>query len=427
MCGFGDVRVYTAWVVLASLYLAVPVASAQESLSDSSAHDSNQAAEPAPHFGGPSSVGGTLNRDAKVKAGRFKDFFDAKARIKDEHGFSFGVDYFALYQKASESPGEDDAAGGVLRLYGNWELVGRGSKNTGSLVFKVENRHRLGTDIAPQDLGFEVGYVGLTAVTFSDIGWALTNLYWQQQTLEGRFAFVAGLVDTSDYIDVYGLVDPWSDFSNLAFSTNPTIPLPDQGIGVAVRGLVTENIYVLGGVADLIGDPTDPWGSVESFFDTQEYFTHLEFGWLPSIERRFTDNAHITVWHADERSEEQLPSGWGASISWNRLLNKKWNPFVRAGYADEGGSLWERSFATGIGRHLRGNKDLLLLGLSWGKPTPPTDGSELRDQYTVELLYRWRVARILTLAPDLQLLIDPALNPEEDQIWVVGVRGRLSF
>ena len=95
----------------------------------------------------------------------------------------------------------------------------------------MENRHRLGTDIAPTALGGEIGYAGLTAITFSDIGGALTNLYWSQRLMDNRLAFAIGVVDVTDYVDTYGLVNPWTDFSNLAFSNGPTIAAPSQGLG----------------------------------------------------------------------------------------------------------------------------------------------------------------------------------------------------
>ena len=46
---------------------------------------------------------------------------------------------------------------------------------------------------------------------------------------------MAGIVDVTDYVDTYGLVNHWTNFSNLAFSTDPTIPVPHQGLGAAVR------------------------------------------------------------------------------------------------------------------------------------------------------------------------------------------------
>ena len=226
----------------------------------------SQQDETQPHtrFGGPTSVGGTLDRDSEAKGAvpfgerLLEPYFGFKKGIEKDYGLAFGLDYNALIQTATESPGEDTAAGGVLRIFGRWTLIGRDSGNTGTFVYKVENRHRLGTDLPPQSLGSEIGYAGLTAVPFSDIRWALTNLYWDQQLFNKRVAFVAGVVDTTDYVDVYGLVDPWSDFSNLAFSTDPTIPAPNQGVGAAVRFLAADQFYVLGGIADANGDPTDP-------------------------------------------------------------------------------------------------------------------------------------------------------------------------
>ena len=62
--------------------------------------------------------------------------------------------------------------------------------------------------------------------------------------------------------------------------------------------------------------------------------------------------------------------------------------------------------------------------------TPPSEetfGPDLRDQYTAELHYRLHLLPHLTITPDIQLVIHPALNPDEDQIWVFGLRARLDF
>ena len=37
------------------------------------------------------------------------------------------------------------------------------------------------------------------------------------------------------------------------------------------------------------------------------------------------------------------------------------------------------------------------------------------------------IAPQLAITPDVQLLINPALNPDEDQIWVFGLRARLAL
>jgi porin len=186
------------------------------------------------------------------------------------------VDYNLLYQHASESRQGQNAAGGVLRLFGTLTLLGQESGDPGSIEFKVEDRHRLGTEVAPASLAGQVGYAGLTAVPFSDAGSILTNLYWHQSFLDNRLAYIVGIVDVTDYIGVYGLVNPWTDFANLAFSTDPTTPAPDQGFGAAVRWNPAEHFYVLAGLADANGSPRDPLDSVDGFFSDGEYFKHIE-------------------------------------------------------------------------------------------------------------------------------------------------------
>ena len=173
----------------------------------------------------------------------------------------------------------------------------------------MENRHRLGTDIAPKELGFEAGYAGLTAVTFSDAGWMLTNLYWSQRLMDKRLGFVAGIVDVTDYTDVYGLVNIWTDFNNYAFTTNPSIPAPDQGLGAAARFMATDNLYVIGSIADANGHPPEPGEVFDSFFNDREYFTHLEVGWISEWAKRYNDNIHVTFWHADEQEQVRVDDG----------------------------------------------------------------------------------------------------------------------
>lgn len=395
------------------------------------------ATKPITHFGGPTTVGAQLKHDGRRKGPLIplegldrglQPWFDFKSDLKEKIGLTFGADYNALFQAATESPGEDTAASGAFRFFGQWELIGRGSADSGSLVYKVENRHRLGTDIAPQTLGPEMGYAGLTAVPFSDAGWLLSNLYWQQRLWDNRLAFVFGIVDTTDYVDIYGLVNPWTDFNNLGFSNNPTIPFPSQGMGAAARGFLTPNLYVLAGLADANGDPTKPGDSMDSFFNEGEFFEHVEVGWSPSAKRRMEDNVHITAWQSDARREAGIDDGWGVAASASYLIDERWLPFARIGWSDGGGGAFmEGAASVGVGYYLREKSDLLGLGLNWGRPSDTTFGSGLSDQYTFELFYRLQLLERLAITPDIQVLVDPALNPDTEVAAVFGLRARLAF
>jgi porin len=385
-----------------------------------------------PQFGGPGSVGGTLREDNEVKKSLirlkffdeiFKPWFEFKNNVNKKIGLSFGTDYTAIYQVATESPSENNTAGAIWRVFANWTLIGRESGNTGSLVFKVENRHGLGTSISPQNFGFNLGYIGLTATPYNNFGWGLTNIYWQQRFLEGRLSFIAGIVDVTDYLDIYGLVNPWTQFSNLSFSTGPTIPVPNQGLGAAFGAMLTDNIYIIGGIADANGDPTNPIESFNTFFDNHEYFTHVEIGVTSSKDRIYFDNAHITFWHSDKRVNAGTPSDWGLAFSAAKFINDTWMPFIRGGFSDEGTGVLKGSISTGVGYYFQKTTDLIGLGISWGNPTD----SLLDDKYTAELFYRFQLSQNIAITPDIQLLIEPALNPDENFIVVFGIRARIAL
>ncbi len=71
--------------------------------------------------------------------------------------------------------------------------------------------------------------------------------------------------------------------------------------------------------------------------------------WTTSRERAYLDNLHLTLWHVDERDKAGVEDGWGAVLSFSRYIGDKWMPFLRAGYAKDGGSLLQKSVSAGIG------------------------------------------------------------------------------
>jgi len=391
-------------------------------------------AQTAGSMSGPSSVPAQIRKNDDeartpgiVRTDPLKEFQDAKARLESEHGLTLGADYQALYQHATASPGAQNAASNVLRAYGQWSPFDRGAADTGFLVFKAEYRGKLGTSISPQALGPTIGYAGLTAATFSDAGGLLTNLYWKQQFEKNRFAFVAGVVDVTDYLDVYALVNVWTDFNNLSFSTNPTIPSPSQGLGAAAHWRFTPNYYVLGGIADANGNPHEPQDFFKSFFDVHEYFYHMEFGWIGSWDKRFTDNVHISLWGQDPRVAAGVDRGKGITFSASGTFNDRWTPFLRAGYSDGGGALVDRMVSAGLGYRLNERNDYIGFGAGWARAPTESTGGRVENQYTFEAYYRLQLLRHVQIVPSVQFIDNPASSPTTDSIWVLSMRLRAAF
>lgn len=351
-----------------------------------------------------------------------------KADFAEKTGFSFASDYSIFALAGTNEFGPSKAGSGVFRLLGSWHLIDRGGENSGSLIYKVEHRHRY-ADIAPSDYSLAAGNVGTLAPTYSNNNLRLTNLYWKQKFADGRGQSMFGYLDVTDFVDVYGLTNPWTAFSNLAFSTGgSSIALPnDATFGAMGSFWLTDNIYTIACISDLNADATDPFQSAEYFFTRNEYFKSAELGWSGSQDRAYFDNIHLTAWHTDKVETTNNPGGWGLNFSASKWVNDTWMPFLRAGYAEDGGSLLESSVSTGVGYRPEGSKDLLGAGFNWGRPNEQTFGSGLEDQYTIELFYRYQLTEGIALTPDIQFLINPALNPQDDSILIAGLRARIVF
>jgi porin len=422
---------YSRIIPFVLLSLALPEASLSESESSF---------ENIPVFGGPSSTGAELKAEnAPAPTGDLiKDampgWFNTKEEIMEEHGLAYGINYSTTYQKASAALGEDNAWGGIFQIPVSWTLLNnQDSGTTGAIVFKAENRHKLSTELAPQDLGIQgIGATSITATQFSDKGWILTNLYWQHKFNDGKQAYIIGQIDNTDFLDIYAAINPQSSFMNLSFSTNPTIGIVDQGFGVAGGTAIGENFYLVGSLADAAADPSRPAESVKNFFDKKEYFKHIEIGYTSAWDRRYLDNIHLVYWESDRQTDdvggtlEPEGRGWTLSAAW--FFQDKYLPFIRYGNSDGGGgALNEELLSAGLGIYFGDSGDAFGFGVSKETPSALTFAPGLDDQYTSEVFYRYMVSKHLAITPDLQYIKDPALNPNEDSVWIAGIRARLTL
>lgn len=382
-------------------------------------------------FGGPDQVDNQIKEDEEPKASIFEfgfmqPYFKFKNKLQEKTGFGYGLDYTAVYFSANKSLDKKNTGGGMVRFYASWALVGKESKNSGALIFKVEHRHKY-TDVAPKGYGFNLGYVGMIEPPFSNDGFRITNFYWRQRFLDGRLALLVGLLDATDYVDVYALASPWMHFTNFAFSTgSETIYIPnDAALGIAVGIYATEHIYAIASLSDAGSDPTKPWKSFDTFFSNYDYFKSVEVGWVKSKDLHFFDNFHLTYWHSDGSDVTASLPGWGIAFSGTWFFGDKLMPFLRGGYAHDGGTLLQKSITAGLGWYQKNTGSLLGLGIGWGEVNETTWMSGLSDQITMELFYRLQISSKLAITPDVQYIINPALNPDVSSIFIWGLRGRL--
>lgn len=371
-------------------------------------------------LGGPSSVQADLEPGDGLTDPQFRSDFPRSIAPgyfawKDnlaEKGFVFNFDYLALGQASNATLGEGEASSGIFRFYGNWKAT-----ENGSLTFKIEDRHAYG-EIAPQNSGFDAGALSIPGTAFNDNGTLLTNLFWTQRAANGSWTLQFGQIDVTDFVDVYGLVSPYTAFQNLAFNTNPTINAPNPGLGIAGGARLGSNFYALGSIADANADPSSPDLDV---FSDGELFKSIELGYTSDFDRIYFDNVHFTFWHSDAADDGSRREDYGATFSAAWFVENKWMPFFRAGTSKGRAALYENSISVGVGYFAR-NTDLAGIGLNWAE----ADGIE-GDQKTLEAFYRFSISPGLQITPSVQYIRDPLLNTAASSITLWGLRARVVF
>jgi len=358
----------------------------------------------------------------------FGPWYDLKARLATNYGVRFGIAWTPLYQVATDSlSGDNQAAGGIFEILGQWTLFDRKGDHPGTIGLRVENRHTLGTSIPPQSLFANLGAATPTALGFGEVDFSLAELYYEQEIIKNRFAIRLGKVLPFGIYDFFYFKNPKTDYLNANFAMNPTIAWPSFGLGAAAEARPWEQIYVLAGIHDANGAPTH--AGFDTFFEDREYFVTGEVGWDPGYMvdgqiNPMAPDVHAAFWHTDARKAAGRPEGWGASLTGQKAFGRV-VPFARYGYSEGGAAMLEHLAMVGVNwlQAFNYRQDVVGLAVSYGRPS----GNGLRDQYTTELYYRTQLTRRLAITPSVQLIANPSANPDQDLLAVFGIRARLDF
>ena len=417
----------TVFTAAALLLLAQPLL-AQDAPGGQSSDEANA------DFGGPESVTNQLERaeevDEAVPEWSFFDgYFDWKKQVKEDYDVSFGLYFYGLYQKASDSLPEqdDDAMGNIFRFLGNWTLWQEDNGNLGRIEWRVESRSDWFDFQAPGSLGGATGVAALAPgfAYSANFDTDLAVINWTQGFANGRAGYAVGRLAFDAYLDAFPFQTFSRGFINRSFILNPTLPTTGVGaLGGVVKGFVSDNIWIGG----QIHDANAASGDFE--FDTVqegEWIKAVEVGWTPSFGERKSRVVQFTYWDKDARDIAGVSSGSGYAVSAAWKLNDTFFPFVRFGHSDGGGGVAaEDAFSAGV-EISRPRGQAWTIGAGWAKPSEETFGPGLDDETVIDMSYKFQVSKHLTLLPDAQVIFNPANNPDESSIWVVGVRAILTL
>ena len=324
---------------------------------------------------------------------------------------------------------DDNAASGVFRLMGSWAAT-----ENGSLNFKIEHRHAY-TDTAPKWFGLNnVGMGSMTGASYSDQGARITNLYWRQNFNGGDTVLWVGFLDITDYLDAYAQASPWSDFTNLSFATgNGTMGLPDDAaFGFAAAHMITDNVYVLGGVTDATGmsDMDEFSDNVDAFFSENVYHKSIELGYSGAGKSAiYLDNVHVSYWHMDEGSRHD-PYGDSEGVNFSAsFMFGKWMPFFRASVSEGYSPILSQAVTVGAGYYgLFSEKDTLGFAIQSGEANKGQFGHD-EEQTMGQVYYKIPVNDYIQIIPDVQFVdngaMAKAMGQESGSEVVIGLRARI--
>jgi porin len=391
-----------------------------------------------PEFGGPDGVSQSLKRDDEERESTFqfdglqrglKPYFDWKRRINDEHGVALGLQFYALLQDASSSlDGRDsDAFGNIFRFFGSWTVFQRENGNVGRIEWRVESRSNFGSYQAPGSLGSATGIATVApGFAYSDnFDLDIPIINWTQGFANGRAGYAVGRLAFDVYLDAFPFQTFSRGFLNRSFILNPTVPTTGIGaLGGVVKGFVSDNLWLGAQIHDAnAASGNFDWNTVQE----GEWLKALEFGYTPSFSERNAKRVQFTYWEKDARTLAGVSKGRGWAVSAAYKLNDKLFPFVRFGHSDGGGGVAAES-AISAGLEITHRFDeVWTVGAGWAKPSSDTFGPGLSNETVLETSYKFQLSQNFSITPDVQIVFNPANDPSESSVWVVGLRAIFSM
>ena len=277
---------------------------------------------------------------------------------------------------------------------------------------------------------------------------------WYEQALFGELLKIrAGKLDLTGGFECRGCPvafdgnafanDETGQFLNGALVNNPTVPFPDNGLGMVLYVQPMEWFYVAYGVQDAEADARET-GLHTAFHERDDFFSVVELGFVPFLPSNNGDlpgTYRFGFWY-DPQKKDRFDGNTtetddnGYYVSFDQMVYREsaeeedtqgLGVFFRLGVADD--ELNEINTFWSIGCQYQGliptrDDDVIGLGVAQGRLSSGAGFHEHRET-AIEVYYNAQITPWLSITPDFQYIDNP--GGVADDAVALGIRVQMSL
>ncbi len=318
--------------------------------------------------------------------------------------------------------GDNDLGNYNLDLAAKWAVFDmRGDRGTaGWISAEIQYQATLSGGGPEQSVEANIGALtNPLAFRSSHSGWRVPELAWQQSFGAGRWVALAGVIDQGNYLDVNSYANTGrGQFINSALVNSMVLPLPAYNYGLNLQWQPSNDWYGILGYS--VGNAT-AGERPGTDFSWQAWSLQWEVGYAPDDVFGLGPGVYrIQPFLA--RAGGSVQGGLGFNVEQRLGRNSPFGWFGRFGV---GGSQVSGGAKIQVGTGFvmnaplkyagwvpRLTNDLLGVGFVWSQPSATTQTVYHENEYVLETFYTLQLSPASVLQPDLQIVWNPAFNPD---------------
>ena len=338
------------------------------------------------------------------------------------YGFRYALKQTFTYASMSDVKQGDSSLGNYnLDLPIKWTLFeARDADTAGWISAQIE--YQIAIDGARPTQTPETNTGTLTNPTgfwSTHSGFRLPELAWQQSFDAGRMVALAGIINQGNYLDANAYANSGrGQFLNSALINSMVLPLPAYGYGVNLQWQPSTDWYTMLGYSVGSSSAAD---KPKEDFTWETWSVEWELGYAPGDVMGLGPGIY--------RIQPFLGRSGGAvqgglAVNLQQQLGQK-SPFGWFGRFGYGGSQVSGGAKAQVGTGFvmqaplkyagwvpQLSNDLLGVGFVWSQPSATTKTVYHNDEYVFETFYTLQLSPTSQLQPDLQIVWNPAFNPD---------------